>query len=168
MPKFVSRRFVRNGNFRGNGAGTYAPHINLTYVDNDVHVELKKTIQSGEERTLILTAEQFFAISHKSDEIKHVGNEIADYHGQQSDKQPEKQFGSFKFIRRSDFENGKQEHMYEWEVPDSSLRVSVRNRRSDGKRPLDADFVVEVRVFSENGIPTDEGIMMAWNNFNGK
>ena len=58
--------------------------------------------------------------------------------------------------------------MYEWEVPNSELIVSVRNRRSDGKRPKDAQFVVEVRIFGSNGLPTDEGIMMAWHNFNGQ
>ena len=90
------------------------------------------------------------------------------YHGSKSETQPPSVVGPFKFILRSDFNNDKYEHMYEWEVPNSQLRVSVRNRRSDGKRPIDTQFVVEVRVFGSNGLPTDEGIMMAWHNFNGE
>lgn len=58
--------------------------------------------------------------------------------------------------------------MYEWEVPNSSLRVGVRNRRSDGKPPRHTDYVVEVRIFTSNGIPTNDGIMMAEHNFFGK
>lgn len=150
------------------GPGDYAPHITLIYVDGDVHVELKKTIQSGQQRTLILTTEQFFDISFKSDHIRKAGREIASYRGHNSDKQPPSEVSSFKFILRSDYDGGRYEHLYEWEVPNSDLRVSLRNRRSDGKRPLDADFVVEVRVFDARGRPTDEGIMMAWHNFNGK
>ncbi len=143
--------------------------LNANYAENDVSsIFLKKVIESGEERTLILKPEQFFEISKKSDEIKHVGREIANYHGRNSTTQPEKKFGLFKFILRSDVENHKNEHMYEWKVPNSQLRVSVRNRRSDGKRPIDTEFVVEIRVFSQNGLPTDAGIMMAWHNFNGE
>ncbi len=150
------------------GAGTHAPHINLTYVDGDVHVELKKVIQSGEQRTLILKAEQFFEISSKSNEIQKAGREMADYHGPSSGKKPPIEVGSFRFILRSDDDTDKYEHLYEWEVPNSDLRVSVRNRRSDGKRPRDTQFVVEVRMFTARGMPTDEGIMMAWHNFNGE
>jgi hypothetical protein len=168
MPKFMTRRYTNSGRRHDDGAGTHAPHINLTYVDNDVHIELKKVIQSGEERTLILKPEQFFEISKKSDEIKHVGREIANYHGPNSTTQPANEFGTFRFILRSDFQGDKYEHMYEWEVPNSQLRVSVRNRRSDGKRPRDTEFVVEIRVFNTKGLPTDEGIMMAWHNFNGE
>ncbi|CAF4146129.1 unnamed protein product, partial [Adineta steineri] len=143
MPKFMSHRFSYNRRRHDNnrirlpgGAGAHAPHINLTYVDNDVHIELKKVIQSGEKRTLILKAEQFFEISQKNDEIKRAGGEIANYHGSNSTTQPAKEVGLFKFISRSDSEDNKCEHMYEWEVPNSKLRVSVRNRRSDGKRPI--------------------------------
>lgn len=168
MPKIMTRRYTNNRRGWGDGAGTHAPHINLTYLNNDVHIELKKTIQSGEQRTLILSPEQFFEISKKSDQIKHVGGEIANYQGRNSATQPPNEFDAFKFILRSDLENDKYEHMYEWEVPNSQLRVSVRNRRSDGKRPIDADFVVEIRVFNANGRPTNEGITMAWHNFNGK
>lgn len=150
-----------------NGAGTYAPHINLTYVNGDVHVELKKTIQLGAQRTLILKTEHFFDISFKSDDILKAGREIADYQGPKSDKKPADQVGVFKFILRSNFDGDRYEHLYEWEVPNSDLRVSVRNRRSDGKRPRDATFVVVVREFNRRGRPTDDGIMMAWNNFNG-
>ncbi|CAF1238466.1 unnamed protein product [Adineta steineri] len=174
MPKFMSHRFSYNRRRHDSnrirlsgGAGAHAPHINLTYVDNDVHIELKKVIQSGEKRTLILKAEQFFEISQKNDEIKLAGRNIANYHGSDSTTQPAKEVGLFKFISRSDFESTTCEHMYEWEVPNSKLRVSVRNRRSDGKRPINTDFVVEIRVFGTNGLPTDEGIMMAWHNFEG-
>lgn len=162
------RRYHPYSYRNNNGAGTYAPHINLTYVNNDVHVELKKTIQSGEQRTLILKPEHFFEISFKSNDIRQAGNEIANYHGRNSEKQPAEEVGVFKFIFRSDHDGDRHEHLYEWEVPNSDLRVSVRNRRSDGKRPRDASFVVEVRVFNSRGLPTDDGIMMAWNNFNGK
>lgn len=161
-------RYHPYGNRHRDGAGDHAPHINLIYVDGDVHVELKKTIQSQQQRTLILTAEQFFDISFKSDDIQKSGCEIANYHGRNSEKQPSSEVGSFKFILRSDSDGDRHEHLYEWNVPNSDLRVSVRNRRSDGKRPRDADFVVEVRVFNARGRPTDEGIMMAWHNFNGK
>lgn len=150
------------------GGGVHAPHINLTYVHGDVHVELKKTIQSGAQRSLILTSEQFFEISLKSGEIQKAGREIADYRGRNSEKQPPNEVGLFRFILRSDHDSHKYEHLYEWEVPSSDLRVSVRNRRSDGKRPKDAEFVVEVRVFNSRGYPTDDGIMMAWHNFHGK
>ncbi|CAF1197047.1 unnamed protein product [Adineta steineri] len=174
MPKFMSHRFSYNRRRHDNnrirlpgGAGAHAPHINLTYVDNDVHIELKKVIQSGEKRTLILKAEQFFEISQKNDEIKRAGGKIANYHGSNSTTQPAKEVGLFKFISRSDSEDNKCEHMYEWEVPNSKLRVSVRNRRSDGKRPINTEFVVEIRVFNTNGLPTEEGIMMAWHNFEG-
>lgn len=67
----------------------------------------------------------------------------------------------------NDDSRSKYEHLYEWEVPNSSLRVSVRNRRSDGKRPTHTCYVVEVRVFKRD-IPTDEGIMMASHNFHGR
>ncbi|CAF1151790.1 unnamed protein product [Rotaria sp. Silwood1] len=150
------------------GAGDHAPHINFTHANGDVQIELKKVIQSGVQRSLLLTPEKFFEISHKSDDIYKAGNAIADYHGKNSATQPPSAVGPFKFILRSDYDNDKYEHMYEWEVPNSQLRVSVRNRRSDGKRPKDAQFVVEVRVFGSNGLPTDEGIMMAWHNFNGE
>ncbi|CAF1364059.1 unnamed protein product [Rotaria sordida] len=150
------------------GAGDHAPHINFTHVNGDVQIELKKVIQSGVQRSLLLTPEKFFEISHKSDDIYAAGNAIADYHGKNSATQPPSAAGPFKFILRSDCDNDRYEHMYEWEVPNSQLRVSVRNRRSDGKRPKDAQFVVEVRVFGSNGLPTDEGIMMAWHNFNGE
>jgi hypothetical protein len=160
-------RHYSNNNRHHDGAGDHAPHINLTYVNGDVHVELKKVIQSGEQRTLILKAEQFFEISFKSDEIRKAGREMAQYHGRKSDKQPPSEVGSFRFILRSDFDSHKYEHLYEWEVPNSDLRISVRNRRSDGKRPRDTEFVVEVRVFNARGRPTNEGIMMAWHNFNG-
>lgn len=153
---------------RRDGAGTHAPHINFTYVDGDVHVELRKTIQSGEQRTLILKAEQFFGISLKSGEIRKAGREIANYQGPKGEKQPPKEIGSFKFILRSDHDTDRYEHLYEWEVPDSDLRVAVRNRRNDGKRPKDTEFVVEVREFTSWGSPTDEGIMMAWHNFDGE
>ena len=72
MSKFISRRFVNNGRHRGNGAGTHAPHTNLTYVNNDVLGELRKTIPLGEQCTFILTPEHFFEISGKSDQISHV------------------------------------------------------------------------------------------------
>ena len=71
-------------------------------------------------------------------------------------------------VRRINPRNGKYEGMYEWEIPNSQLRVNVRNRRSDGKRPIDTQFVVEVRVFTGNSLPSNEGIMMAWHNFHGK
>ncbi|CAF3666708.1 unnamed protein product [Rotaria sp. Silwood1] len=58
---------------RDDGPGDHAPHINLTHVNGDIHVELKKKIPSGEERTLPLTPEQFFQISYKSDEIRQAG-----------------------------------------------------------------------------------------------
>ena len=93
---------------------------------------------------------------------------IVGYHGKNSETQPPSVVGPLKFILRSDDDNDIYEHMYEWEVPNSQLRVSVRNRRSDGKRPKDTQFVVEVRVFGSNCLPTDEGIMMAWHNFNGE
>ncbi|CAF5165046.1 unnamed protein product, partial [Rotaria magnacalcarata] len=60
--------------------GEHAPHINLTHVNGDIHVQLKKKIQSGEERTLLLTPEQFFQISDKIDEIRQAGHIMADYH----------------------------------------------------------------------------------------
>ncbi|CAF0994087.1 unnamed protein product [Rotaria magnacalcarata] len=147
--------------------GEHAPHINLTHVNGDIHVQLKKKIQSGEERTLLLTPEQFFQISDKIDEIRQAGHIMADYHGHQSETKPPDTSGSFKFILRSDFESHKREHMYEWEMPTSPLRVSVRNRRSDGKRPIATQFVVEVRIFTASGRPTNDGIMMAWHNFHG-
>ncbi|CAF1300764.1 unnamed protein product [Adineta steineri] len=150
-----------------NGAGDHAPHINFTHVDGDIKVVLKKVIQSGVERSLLLTPEKFFEISHKSDDIVKAGKAMADYHGKNSETQPPDTVGPFKFILRSDFNNDKYEHMYEWEVPNSQLRVSIRNRRSDGKRPKDTQFVVEVRIFGSNGLPTDDGVMMAWHNFNG-
>jgi len=152
---------------RDDGAGVHAPHINLTHVNGDIRVELKKTIQSGEERTLLLTPEQFFEISHKSDEIRQAGHAMADYRGPKTGAQPSNTIGSFKFVLRSDLLSDNYEHMYEWEIPNSSLRVNIRNRRSDGKRPIDAKFVVEIRVFTANDRPTNEGIMMAWHNFNG-
>ena len=62
-----------------NGPGDHAPHINFTHVNGDIHVELKKTIQSGEQRTLLLTPERFFEISHKSDEIPQAGRHMAEY-----------------------------------------------------------------------------------------
>lgn len=161
-------RHYSNHHRHDDGAGTHAPHINLTYVDGDVHVELKKVIQSGVQRTLLLKAEQFFEISFKSDDIRKAGREISSYRGRNSEKQPPNEVGSFRFILRSDYDSHRYEHLYEWEVPNSDLRVAVRNRRSDGKRPKDADFVVEVRVFTARGKPTDEGIMMAWHNYNGK
>ena len=161
------RPYSRNRRHQ-DGAGVHAPHINLIHVDGDVHVELKKTIQSGAQRSLILTAEQFFEISLKSDEIQRAGREMSNYRGRNSEKQPPNEVGSFRFILRSDYDSHKYEHLYEWDVPSSDLRVSVRNRRSDGKRPKDAEFVVEVRMFNSRGNPTDDGIMMAWHNFRGE
>lgn len=61
------------------GSGKHAPHIKLTHVNGDIHIELKKKIQSGEERTLLLKPEQFFEISHKSDEIQQAGRQMAAY-----------------------------------------------------------------------------------------
>ncbi|CAF2615057.1 unnamed protein product [Rotaria sp. Silwood2] len=148
------------------GPGDHAPHINFTHVNGDIQIELKKVIQSGVERSLLLIPEKFFEISHESDDIFEAGKAIAGYHGKNSETHPPSAVGPFKFILRSDYDNDKYEHMYEWAVPNSQLRVSVRNRRSDGKRPKDTQFVVEVRVFGSNGLPTDEGIMMAWHNFN--
>ena len=77
----MSGRYSRNRNTgRDNeNACDHAPHINLTHVNGDIHVELKKTIQSGQQRTLLLTAEQFFEISHKSDEIRQAGRAMAEY-----------------------------------------------------------------------------------------
>jgi hypothetical protein len=86
---------------------------------------------------------------------------IIDYHGKNSETQPPSTTECLKFIHRSDYENDVNELMYEWNIPNSQLRVSVRNRRSDGKRPKDTYFVVEVRVFDSNGYPTDDGFMMA-------
>lgn len=65
-------RYHPYGNRHRDGAGDHAPHINLTYVDGDVHVELRKHIQSGAQRTLILKVEQFFDISFKSDILKYT------------------------------------------------------------------------------------------------
>lgn len=58
-------------------AGDHAPHINFTYVNGDIHIELNKTIQSGAQRSLLLTPEKFFEISHKSDEIYEAGKAMA-------------------------------------------------------------------------------------------
>jgi protocatechuate 3,4-dioxygenase beta subunit len=93
---------------------------------------------------------------------------ITDYHEENSEKQPLSAIGPFKFILRSDSDNDRYEHMYEWEVPNSKLRVNIRNRLSDGTRPIGTQFVVEVRVFDPNCFPTEEGIMMAWHNFESK
>ncbi|CAF1072942.1 unnamed protein product [Adineta ricciae] len=150
-----------------NGPGDHAPHINFTHIGGHIHVELKKAIQSGEERTLLLTPERFFEISHKSDEIRQAGRHMAEYQGRKSATQPPKNIGSFEFVLRSDSRNDVHEHMYQWEIPNSELRVNVRNRRSDGKRPIDTQFVVEIRIFNDHGFPTDSGIMMAWHNFHG-
>ncbi|CAF4131729.1 unnamed protein product, partial [Rotaria sp. Silwood1] len=62
---------------KGAGAGDHAPHINFTHANGDVQIELKKVIQSGVQRSLLLTPEKFFEISHKSDDIYKAGNAIA-------------------------------------------------------------------------------------------
>ncbi|UJR24888.1 hypothetical protein I4U23_006256 [Adineta vaga] len=168
-----SRR--HGGKFNNNdGSGVHAPHINFTYANGDIQVVLKKVIQSGVERSLLITPEQFFEISHKSNDILQAGKAMASkcfmnyLEFTLFKPQPSSTVGPFKFILRSNYENDIYEHMYEWEVPNSELRVSIRNRRSDGKRPIDTQFVVEVRIFGSNGLPTDDGIMMAWHNFNGE
>ncbi|CAF1141221.1 unnamed protein product [Rotaria sordida] len=160
----MRRRFRSTPYSLPNGGGHHAPHINITHDNGDLRIELKKNIQSD-----------------KSDEIQRAGRIMSDYRGPKSETQPPNTIGSFKFILRTESSNdmfdfldyldtrdslSRYEHLYEWEVPNSPLRVSVRNRRSDGKRPRDTNFVVEVRVFKKD-IPTDEGIMMAWHNFTG-
>ena len=62
---------------KGGGAGDHAPHINFTHTNGDIHIELKKMIQSGAERSLLLTPEKFFEISHQSDDIFEAGKAIA-------------------------------------------------------------------------------------------
>jgi hypothetical protein len=74
------RPYSRNHGGRQNnngGAGDHAPHINLTHANGDIQVELKKVIQSGVERSLLLTPEKFFEISHKSDDILQAGRAMA-------------------------------------------------------------------------------------------
>jgi hypothetical protein len=58
-------------------AGHYAPHINLTHANGDIQVELKKVIQSGEQRSLLITPEKFFEIAHENDNIQQAGRAMA-------------------------------------------------------------------------------------------
>ena len=62
---------------KGAGAGDHAPHINFTHMDGDIQIELKKTIQSGAQRSILLKPEKFFEVSHKSDDIFAAGKAIA-------------------------------------------------------------------------------------------
>ena len=59
------------------GAGTHAPHINFTHANGDIQVVLKKVIQSGVERSLLLTPEKFFEISNKSNDVLQAGKAMA-------------------------------------------------------------------------------------------
>lgn len=74
-----NRRFTPYPMRIGGGGGHHAPHINITHDNGDIRIELKKRIQSGEERKLLLTPEQFFDISNKSDEIERAGRIMSDY-----------------------------------------------------------------------------------------
>lgn len=156
---------MRNRRYRSrphveSGAGKYAPSISFVYQNEQVQIELKKNIQNGEERTLILTSDEFFQISFESNEIRQVGNAIAAF-GQPGAKRDNETFRQFKMIVNQN-DDRKDEHLYKWKVNDT-LSVLVRNRRNDGRRPTDAEFVVEIRRLSAN----NEGIMMAWHNFEG-
>ncbi|CAF4994260.1 unnamed protein product, partial [Rotaria sp. Silwood1] len=75
----MRRRFRFTPYSLPNGGGHHAPHINITHDNGDLRIELKKNIQSGEERRLLLTPEQFFEISEKSDEIQRAGRIMSDY-----------------------------------------------------------------------------------------
>jgi hypothetical protein len=59
------------------GVGDHAPQINFTHINDDIQIELKKVIQSGETRSLLLTPEKCFEISHKSEDIFTAGKAIA-------------------------------------------------------------------------------------------
>jgi Ring finger domain len=148
-----------------NGPGDHAPHISFVHRLGLIHIELKKQIQSGEERSLLLTSEEFFDISLASKVIRQAGGAIANYSGRSENSQPPKSFNRFELIvvKKKDH---KAEHMYERKF-NETLRVCVRNRRGDGRKPIDTDFVVEVRRFNGLDRPTDNGIMMAWHNFEG-
>jgi hypothetical protein len=58
-------------------AGHHAPHINLTHANDDIQIELKKVIRSGEQRSLLITPEKFFEIANGSDDIQQAGKAIA-------------------------------------------------------------------------------------------
>ena len=148
-----------------NGPGYHTPHISFVHRSGEIHIELKKRIQSGEERSLLLTSEDFFDISSASNVIRQAGAAIANYSGQSEGAKLPKSFYRFEFVvvNKVDY---KAEHMYERKF-NETLRVAVRNWRSDRRKPIDTDFVVEVRRFNGFDRPTDDGIMMAWHNFEG-
>lgn len=148
-----------------NGGGLHAPHISFVHQSGQVQIELKKRIQGDFDRTLVLTSNEFFDISFESNDIRQAGTEIAKYGTPGVKVQLPQSFRRLQLIRVQAM-NRKAEHMYQWKV-NENLRVSVRNRRSDGRRPKDADFVVEVRRFNQVRLPTDDGIMMAWHKFEG-
>ena len=147
------------------GEGKFAPHISFVDQSGQIYIELKKKISTGQERILLLTSEQFFKISFQSNSIRQAGNAINNYGTKGNTEQAPNSFGELELIalRREDH---KTEHMYEWKV-DEDLKVCVRNRLSDGRRPRDTNFAVEVRRFNQRDRPTDDGIMMAWHNFEG-
>lgn len=158
-----NRSFLRHHAITAGGAR--APHISFIYHDNKVQVQLQKTIRNDVERTLILTADEYFEISYGSQEIRKAGKKIADFHGERNGNGLTKNIKNLECVVVK-AEDRKPEHMYQWKINDT-LRVCVRNRRSDGRAPMDTAFVVEVRRFNDRGFPLDEGIMMAWHNFHG-